>query len=329
MLEPMSPEEAVVSYIKDRETELTRKSRRNQESRLRQFVRWTDEVGIDDMNEITGRQLHEYKLWRAEDIKPITLKQQLTTVRMFIRFCERIDAVASGVSDSIVLPQVRPEEEICTDKISKEEAKAILEYCEKYEYASFRHTLFYLLWHTGIRRSTVHAFDLNDYGDGYLRAVSRDGTRLKNGIRSQREINIKPGLQRVLDDYIETNHPKVRDDHGRMSLLGTRFGRPEVSTIQGNIYAITRPCEYTNKCPHGRVIEDCEATKHDRASKCPSSMSPHAIRRGSITAHRNANVPKDVTSDRMDVSGDVLDKHYDHASESERRERRKEFLNGI
>jgi len=44
----------------------------------------------------------------------------------------------------------------------------------------------------------------------------------------------------------------------------------------------------------------------------------HAIRRGSITAHRNANVPKDVASDRMDVSGEVLDKHYDMATPDEK-----------
>jgi hypothetical protein len=31
----------------------------------------------------------------------------------------------------------------------------------------------------------------------------------------------------------------------------------------------------------------------------------------------------------MDVSPDVLDKHYDQATESERRERRKDFLEGV
>jgi hypothetical protein len=74
---------------------------------------------------------------------------------------------------------------------------------------------------------------------------------------------------------------------------------------------------------------ECEATANDQASKCPSSVSPHAIRRGSITAYRNANVPKDVASDRMDVSGEVLDKHYDMATPDEKRKRRSEFLDRI
>lgn len=37
-------------------------------------------------------------------------------------------------------------------------------------------------------------------------------------------------------------------------------------------------------------------------------------------------VPKDVASDRLDVSGEVLDKHYDMATPEEKRERRKRFL---
>jgi hypothetical protein len=133
----------------------------------------------------------------------------------------------------------------------------------------------------------------------------------------------------VLDDYIETNHPHVKDDHGRMPLLGTRNGRAHRTTLMQNIYTLTRPCHYSNECPHGRSRDECEATTNAHASKCPSSVSPHAIRRGSITAHRNANVPKDVASDRMDVSGEVLDKHYDMATPDQKRKRRSEFLDQI
>jgi hypothetical protein len=114
-----------------------------------------------------------------------------------------------------------------------------------------------------------------------------------------------------------------------MPLFGTSQGRIYKTTLQRNIYTLTRPCHYLNECPHDRDFEDCEATSYNTASKCPSSVSPHAVRRGAITAHRNANVPKEVASDRMDVSPDVLDKHYDQATESERRERRQEFLEGI
>lgn len=58
-------------------------------------------------------------------------------------------------------------------------------------------------------------------------------------------------------------------------------------------------------------------------------MSPHPIRRGAITAHLNADVPKDVVSDRMDVSVDTLDKHYDGRMKAERRKQRRQHLNEL
>ncbi|AOW80738.1 integrase [Halodesulfurarchaeum formicicum] len=83
-----------------------------------------------------------------------------------------------------------------------------------------------------------------------------------------------------------------------------------------DIYRLTRPY-YADESPHGRSRDKCEATTNAHASKCPSSVSPHAIRRRSITAHWNGNIPKDVASDRMGVSGVVLDKHHDMAAPKE------------
>lgn len=65
----------------------------------------------------------------------------------------------------------------------------------------------------------------------------------------------------------------------------------------------TRPCLRGGDCPHGREPETCEAmddTKK-RASRCQSSVSPHALRRGSITHHLSSDVPEKVVSDRMNV----------------------------
>lgn len=60
--------------------------------------------------------------------------------------------------------------------------------------------------------------------------------------------------------------------------------------------------------------------------KCPGSVSPHALRRGYVTAARNAGQPKDVTGDRVNMSGDVLEKHYDKGTDAEKAERRQYFL---
>lgn len=83
------------------------------------------------------------------------------------------------------------------------------------------------------------------------------------------------------------------------------------------------------ECPHGRDVEECEAVWNEEASKCPGSHSPHALRKGSITYHRNNGLHRKVVSDRADVSEKVLDKHYDMATEAEKRERRREFLDNL
>jgi len=56
-------------------------------------------------------------------------------------------------------------------------------------------------------------------------------------------------------------------------------------------------------------LSNCDAADYGSESECPSSVSPHALRRGGLTHHLNNKVPKDVVSDRANVSKDVLDTH--------------------
>lgn len=52
----------------------------------------------------------------------------------------------------------------------------------------------------------------------------------------------------------------------------------------------------------GRDLNECESTSYNTASKCPASVSPHALRRGYVTEALNAGQPKDVTADRVDMT---------------------------
>jgi site-specific recombinase XerD len=332
MLEPLTPRQAVQDYLNGR-TDLTQSSKENHDYRLRRFVEWCDENKIGNLNEINGRHLHRYKVWRAEDVNNVTLKNQLGTVRIFLRFCEKMDAVEEGISEKLELPELGIDEDVDDTTISSEEAEAILSYLNTYEYATLRHVIFQLLWHTGVRTSTLFAFDVEDFypREGFIRAMHRPetGTPLKNKERGEREINLVNEVVQVVRGYLDRYHPKVEDEHSRMPLIGTQAGRAHKTTIRENIYRITRPCHYTNECPHARTQDSCKAARSKHASKCPSSVSPHAIRKGSLTHHRNNGWPAKAVSDRANVSQEVLDKHYDKGTPSQKRKRRKEFLNNL
>lgn len=63
--------------------------------RLKHFIRWCEPEGIDNTNDLSGRDLYRFKTWHRDDgdLTPLSLGSQLDTLRMFIRWCESIDAV--------------------------------------------------------------------------------------------------------------------------------------------------------------------------------------------------------------------------------------------
>jgi integrase len=238
-----------------------------------------------------------------------------------------MDVVAGGFAENMIIPS--PKEEARDNKIPPDPAEAILEYLEKFEYATLRHALFALLWDTGFRLGTVRALDLDDYypDERYVRVRHRpeQGTPLKNGENAEREVNLHGWVCEVLNDYVEMNREDIEDDYGRKPLLTTKYGRPAGTNLRQNINAITRPCHYTGECPHNRNESDCTAAQeYNKSQQCPSSVPPHPIRRSAITAWLNDGYSKELLSDRMNVSTDTLEKHYDARTESEKRELRRE-----
>ena len=61
-LEPIDPETAVELYLADREAEVAKATLYSHSSRLGHFVRWCGEEDIDNLNELSGRSLHAYRL---------------------------------------------------------------------------------------------------------------------------------------------------------------------------------------------------------------------------------------------------------------------------
>ncbi|KTG30647.1 tyrosine-type recombinase/integrase [Haloferax profundi] len=334
-LDPIEPSEAVRMYLAERSTEVSEATLKAHKSRLKYFLRWCSEEDIDNMNTLTGRSLHRYKLWRRDDgdLKQVSLKTQIATIRVFIRFCESIDAVEPDLHTKVLSPSLGDADDHRDVMLDAEDSVAMLDFLRRFHYASFDHVLLKLLWHTGMRTGSVQAIDVEDYDpeSEYLKVQHRPETPLKNKKNGERLIALSADTCAVLDDWLAHNRPDVVDDSERVPLLATTHGRPHKTTIRDAVYRWTRPCQYGAECPHGRDRDDCEATDDQKktASKCPSSVSPHAIRRGSITHFLTEDVPEKVVSDRMNVSPDILDKHYDRRSEEVKVEQRRGYLKNL
>ncbi|WP_436347079.1 tyrosine-type recombinase/integrase [Natronorubrum sp. FCH18a] len=333
-LKPTPPHEAKNRFLNDKKPGVTKKTIKNYRTTLRQFCDWLDEQNLTDLNELDSELIQRYKEHRLSKVKVITARQDMMTVKQFIEFCEHIAAVPRGMADMVRIPQTSENDEICDDLLTRDEALELLEFLEKYEYATNRHITLLILWKTGMRMSGLRALDLEDFDGGRpalkLRHRPITGTLLKNKEKSERDVLITSEVADVLRDYIDNNRNDVTDEHDRKPLLTSKSGRVVETTIQRYVYTATRPCYYNGgECPFDRKPEDCEAMSWNASCKCPGSVSPHALRRGYVTAARNAGQPKDVTGERVNMSDKVLDKHYDKGSSAEKAERRRKHIKNI
>jgi integrase len=334
-LEPIDPETALELYLADKETEFAKATHRPYASRLGHFVRWCDERDIINLNELTGRRLQEYHLWRRNEGDPskTSVKTQIDTLRVFVRWLGTIDAVDPELHVKVVSPDVTPDENSRDVKLDSDDAEAILEHLYTYEHASRPHVTLALFWHTMMRRGAARALDVEDYHpeEQCLKVRDRpeEDTPIKNGFYGERYIGLSGWLCKLLNDWLRDRRPDVTDEYGRKPLLATQYGRPSRTTLPKYAYWYSRPCEYGEECPHGRESDSCEAMTKETALKCPSSISPHTIRRGSVTHHLSEDTPETAVSDRANVSQRVLEQHYDRRSQREKMEQRRQYLDQL
>lgn len=348
-LQPLGPREAIDLYLDARRDDCSERTLDAQMYRLRAFATWCEEEGIENLNGLDGRDLYAYRVWRREggysddedgepaELKTVTLRGDLATLRAFLRFCGDVDAVPEELFTQVPLPQTGAAEDVSDSTLDPDRAQAALDYLETYQFASTEHVVLLVLWHTGCRVGELRALDLDDCdldgerpnADGpAVKFVHRPetDTPLKNKERGERWNSISAFVADVLKAYIDGPRPTVTDDYGREPLIASQYGRMSRSTIRDTLYRVTRPCWYGDPCPHDRDPETCEATQYAKMSTCPSARSPHDVRSGRVTAYRLSDVPRVVVSDRMDASEQVLDKHYDRRSGRQRAEQRRDHL---
>lgn len=235
-LEPIDPQTAVELYLADRENEIQRTTINSHRSRLRFFVDWCDERGIENLNELTGRQLHRFRIWRRNggDLSPASERTQMQTLRVFVRWLRTIDGVHPDLHHKVRVPTLEGKH-ARDSKLETERAEQLLAYLEKFEYASRQHVVVALLWHTMLRRGGLRALDLEDYNrdEQFLALVHRPdtGTQLKNGTSGERLVGLSDEICLLLDDYVLARRNEVAGEYGREPLVTTTRGRISALTI--------------------------------------------------------------------------------------------------
>lgn len=330
-LDPLDPATAQQMYLDSRRHELADATIQSHDYRLAQFVKWCEAEEIKNLNDFTGRDIHRFRVKRRNEdgLATASMKGQLATLRMFLRFCASIDAVPSGLDEKIILPKTTAAD-VRDEMVSTDRAQLILDHLDQYRYATLEHALLEVIWHTGLRVGAATGLDIDDYNhaEQYLALVHRpsEGTSLKNGEQSERFVALSDRVCNIIGDWLSVNHPGVVDEYGRCPLFATKINRLSKNRARTIAYQYTRPCIYTGNCPHSRNIGDCEALPTSKAHLCPSALSPHPFRRGAITYHLQSDTPERIVSDRMDVGLDVLDRHYDQRSEKEKLRQRRQYL---
>jgi len=335
-LEPTAPERALELYLDDKARDCQEATVNAHRSRLGFFVEWCDDQGIDTLDQLSARDLHEFRVWRREDLNVVSEKTQMDSLRVFIEWCETIDAVESGLYRKVDSPNLDNGENARDTVLNAERAQEVLAYLKRYEYATTEHVCWVILTETGVRLGGARALDVEDYrADAETPHIEihhrpDSETPIKNKDPGERRVAISEEACEVIDDYLEQRRPDVVDDHGREPLLATQRGRVGTSTIRTYVYRWSRPCAIGRECPHDRDPDDCEAANNEaRAARCPSSVTPHPIRRGYITQLLRAGVPVEIVSDRCNVSPTIIDQHYDVRSKEDKMHQRQQVLGKV
>ncbi len=335
-LEPIHPAESLELYLSDKEREYQSSTIKSHRSRLGFFIDWCAENDISNLNTVSSRDVQAFKIARREELNLVSEKSLMDTMRVFFRWCASIDAVEPGLAEKIESPTLAPGMNSRETVLEPERAREILHHLARFAYASIEHVVWVLLVKTGMRLGDARALDIGDYYADEttpyvdLKHRPETGTPIKNKQSGERPVALPSEVCSVLDDYLEVNHPGVTDSHGRTPLLASQYGRVGTSTIRRYVYKWSRPCVVTNTCPHDREKDSCDALGDvNQASDCPSSVTPHPIRRGYITHARRSDVPAAVISARCDVSLEVIEQHYDVRSDTEKMQQRSDVLSEI
>jgi len=329
----ISPREAAERWLDKRRPELRESTISSLWYRLKIFVEWCDQEGIETVSDVSAWDVDEFEIQRRSEAKPLTLNKELGTLKQWLEYCSRIGLVDDDVPATVTPPSVQPEERSDDSMLEPEAGERLLEhYRSGPNRGSRSHAVFDVLWTVGCRANGIVALDRRDLDleEQLLEFHHRPetGTGLKNGPDGERYVGLLKETVDALRQWLQ-ERPDRRDEHGREPPFPSREGRPTTGTIRDWMYLGTVPCAHS-PCPHGKNPKTCEFLSYSHASKCPSSRSPHQIRTGSITWQRSRGVPVEVVAERVNASVETIEQYYDKEDpRRELEERRRDHLQNL
>lgn len=126
----------------------------------RHFVEFCEKRGAESVSQIDGYIIETWKqARRTEDIKRVTLHNNVKHFRVFISWCERTDLVEHGTADRIKIPELYNGEDVGEDVLRLGQAEDMLRCLRTCAYGGRNHALFsdavaHRLsnrWHAGAR----------------------------------------------------------------------------------------------------------------------------------------------------------------------------------
>lgn len=337
----LKPREAAELWLQNgRSSEgWTESTHRDYEKNIRRFLHWCANENIESVGELTPWDIELFRQVRQSDtnrndepIAPTTVRSTMMTLKQFVDYLKRIGAVEEDLTEAVAeaVPTVSKEDATNDELLETERAVGLVNHYrnDPRTRATTKHVILEILWHVGCRISGLRALDVKDYDREQRTLTFRNrpetGTRLKRGADGERSVFISETVAEILNEWLIRERPKKADEYGRNPLISCRQGRPSISTIRFHTYLATQPC-VRRECPHGEFPKKCEYRERSKSSKCPSSRSPHRIRTGSITWHRDRGIPLEECSKRVNAESDTIKRYYDKADLPAELERRRQY----
>lgn len=327
--------EAIDLFITRNRPDWKGETARTYRKSLATFEEFAEDEGLETIDDFELWRVGKFTDWLIrQDFARATVQSKQKQARRWLKWLSAQGYVPMGTHMAIETLQLDDKEQTSSAIMRPDTIRKFLEFYRGSTkwYGKRRHALLELIGHTGARRSCIRCLDFEDYDsdERTLKFINRPetGTRLKAGDTHERKVILSDVPNEVLREYVERERFDVHDDHGRRPLIASRVGRPAKSTLTNWLYRATIPC-VMRECPHGRRRRNCPWTSQTEASKCPSSISPHPIRRGSITWQQNIGRSIEDVADRAATTPDVIRRFYDRPDLDQDLRRRITQFDGI